>query len=83
MSEDIPAAVYTPLYGSFPAGSAFDMAIAALSIRESKIFAAPSDSGENSSLHIVCKEQSLGSKPIRCLKFNCQGEFGMITLAGG
>ena len=75
-------AVYTPLYGSFPTGSAFDMAIAALSIKESNIFATPKHAGDHSGLNIVRTEQSLDSKQISCLKFGCNGEFGMITLVG-
>ncbi len=81
--EGTQTAVYTSLYGSFPAGSAFDMAIAALSIRESKVFATPSDAGKNTQLQIISKQQLLDSKQISCLKFDCKGEFGMITQAGG
>jgi 3-oxoacyl-[acyl-carrier-protein] synthase II len=74
------AAVYTPLYGSFPTNSAFDMAVAALSIRESKIFATPKYAGDYPGLKIVWQEQGLDSKQISCLKFSCSGEFGIITL---
>jgi 3-oxoacyl-[acyl-carrier-protein] synthase II len=82
IAEDTQAAVYTQLYGSFPAGFAFDLAIAALSIREGKIFATPSDSGDNDHLQIIRAMQPLDSKAISCLKFGCEGEFGVITLAG-
>ena len=75
-------AVYTPLYGSFPTGPAFDMAIAAISIREGKIFAAPKMAGENPGLNITGEEKSLDSKPVTCLKFGCDGEYGMINLVG-
>ena len=75
-------AVYTSLYGSFPTGPAFDMAIAAFSIREGKIFATPKMAGENSGLNIVTEEKSLDLESISCLKFGCNGEYGMINLAG-
>jgi 3-oxoacyl-[acyl-carrier-protein] synthase II len=76
------AAVYTPLYGSFPAGAAFDMAVAAITIKEGNIFATPEQAGDNYGLHIVREEKSLDSKQINCLKFCSNGEFGMINLAG-
>jgi 3-oxoacyl-[acyl-carrier-protein] synthase II len=76
------AAVYTPLYGSFPTGPAFDMAVAALSIREGRIFAAPKMAWGNSGLNIAKEEENLDAKTISCLKFGCNGEYGMINLVG-
>jgi 3-oxoacyl-[acyl-carrier-protein] synthase II len=76
------AAIYSPLYGSIPIGPAFDIAIAALSIKECKAFATSKCAGDNSALNIVWQEQDLNSKPICCLKFSCSGEFGMIKLVG-
>ena len=75
-------AVYTPLYGSFPTNPAFDLAVAAISIREGKIFATPKMAGENSELTIVKEEENFDSKYISCLKLGCNGEFGMINLVG-
>lgn len=77
----IQAAIYSPLYGSIPIGPAFDMVIAALSIREGRIFATANFAGDNPGLNIVCKDEELNSKPICCLKFSCKGEFGMIEMA--
>jgi len=74
------AAVYTPLYGCFPTNCAFDMAVAALGIREGKIFATPKYAGDYPGLKIVRQEQGLDSKQISCLKFSCSGEFGIINL---
>ncbi len=76
------AAIYSPLYGSIPIGPAFDLAIAALCIKEGKVFAALNCAGDNSALNIVWKEQDLNSNPICCLKFSCSGEFGVIKLVG-
>ncbi|MDH3880397.1 MAG: beta-ketoacyl synthase chain length factor [Desulfobacteraceae bacterium] len=75
------SAVYTPLYGSFPAGFAFDMAIAGLSIQERTIYATPEHAGNNSGLKIFWDEQRLASEQICCLKFSCKGEFAMITMS--
>jgi 3-oxoacyl-[acyl-carrier-protein] synthase II len=76
------AASYTPLYGSFPVNTAFDMAIAALSLKENKIFATPKGRANQSGLRMSDKEQDFESKLIGCLKFGCSGEFGMVMLAG-
>ena len=75
------AASYTPLYGSFPVNSAFDLAIAALSLKESKVFATPDCRANRSGLRLPHKIQELDSKLIGCLKFGCAGEFGMVMLA--
>ena len=76
-----PSAVYTPLIGSFPAGFAFDMAIAGLSIQKQTIYATPEHAGDNSGLKIFREEQSLASEQICCLKFGCKGEFAVITMS--
>ena len=76
------AAVYSPLYGSLPVGLAFDMAIGALSVREGKVFGTPKNVGKDSGLKIFENEQHLGHDKISCLKFSCNGEFAMITMAG-
>ena len=76
------AAVYSPLYGSFPTALAVDMAIAAVSFREGRIYATPSQAGENSGLKIFKKEQRLDYEQICCLKFSCNGEYAIITIAG-
>ena len=75
-------ASYTPLYGSFPVNTAFDMAIAALSLKENKVFAMPKGRTSQSGLRVSHKVQDLESKLIGCLKFGCTGEFGMVILAG-
>ena len=75
------SAVYTPLYGSFPTGFAFDLAIAGLSIRERIIYATPEHAGDNSGLKIFRDEQRLVSEQICCLKFSCGGDFAMITMS--
>ena len=76
------SAVYTPLYGSFPVGFAFDVAVAALSVKEDKLFATPKHAGKDSGLKIFEKEQRLGAEYINCLKFSCDGEFAIVTVTG-
>lgn len=74
------AACYSPLYGSLPAGPAFDMAIAALSIREKRIFASPATVAEQGSFKIIKNDLIIDKRPISCLKLGKEGEVGMITL---
>jgi 3-oxoacyl-[acyl-carrier-protein] synthase II len=76
------AANYSPLYGSIPIGTAFDMAIAALSIRDGNVYAVPSCAGENSGLNLVRHQQDLNADAICCLKFSCTGEYGAIKIVG-
>jgi 3-oxoacyl-[acyl-carrier-protein] synthase II len=71
--EDAETACYSPLYGSFPTGPAFDLAIAALSIKEGRVFAPPASLNENSP-HIV-------PGAITCLKLAGDKEFGLISLS--
>ena len=81
--EGSRAACYTPLYGSFPVNTAVDMAIAALSLKEKKVFATPKCGANHSGLRISHQERDLESKSIGCLKIGCSGEIGMVVLAGG
>ena len=77
------AACYSPLYGSLPIGTAFDMAIAALSIREGKIFASPESVADQDGFKIIKETSGIIAKSITCLKLAKDNEFGMITLAPG
>lgn len=81
-TRDNQTAFYTPLYGSIPIGNAFDIAIAALSIAEGKVFAVPNCAKENSGLNIARQERDLNAEAICCLKFSCSGEYGIIKLVG-
>lgn len=72
---------YTPLYGSIPTGSAFDMAIGALSLKDGKLFPSPKSvcSLKN---HRVLKEECLNNhNSISCVKIGRQGELSIITMS--
>jgi 3-oxoacyl-[acyl-carrier-protein] synthase II len=73
--ENINTACYSPLYGSLPIGPAFDMAIAALSLKEGRLFTPPASLNGNSRI-------TAPSVPgaITCLKLGNGNEFGMISL---
>jgi len=81
ISQGTEAACYSPLYGSLPIGQAFDMAIAALSIKKGRIFASPGAVARQDSINIIKEDHLIGSKSICCLKLGKEGEFGMATLS--
>lgn len=71
---------YTPLYGSLPIGSGFDIAVAALSMKERTIFASPDCTVDSCTMNIVRENKALNLHPVCCLKLGQQSEFGVITL---
>lgn len=72
---------YTPLYGSMPTGTAFDMAIGALSFKEGKLFSSPESVGEFID-HKVVREICINDKKIiSCIKAGRQGELSLITIS--
>lgn len=83
-AEQIPCgsrvAVYANLYGSLPIGPAFDMAIAALSLKSGEIFGVPRQAGENPKWQVIHHGEKLNREPIYCVKFNENGDFGFIAL---
>jgi 3-oxoacyl-[acyl-carrier-protein] synthase II len=76
-------ACYSPIYGSIPIGPAFDMAIAALSIKEGRIFASPESVADQVGYKIIKEDSSIASRSISCLKLGKEGVFGMIALTQG
>jgi 3-oxoacyl-[acyl-carrier-protein] synthase II len=81
LPEQASTACYTPLYGSLPVGPAFDLAIAALSIKNKKIFPSPYPRSENSAWRIIQQETDFKGEKICCLKIGGEGEWGKITLS--
>jgi 3-oxoacyl-[acyl-carrier-protein] synthase II len=73
-----PVAAYAPLYGSFPAAQAFDLAVAALSRSEKTVYPSPMGEGNNTA-SAVETPTPLGDRDIRCIKCNPGGWFGDIT----
>ena len=73
------AAAYAPLYGSFPAAAGFDLAVAALSIRDRTLYASPEQSGL--ALTEESMSQQLDDAQLACLKFGPGGDYGLIRLS--
>ena len=75
------ASCYTPLYGSMPVGTAFDMAAGALSFNEGKLFSSPESVGSLDKSRIL-KEACINEySKITCVKVSRQDEFSAITLS--
>ncbi|MCD4717268.1 MAG: hypothetical protein K8R45_11075, partial [Desulfobacterales bacterium] len=74
-------ASYTHVYGGVPIGPAFDIAIAALSVRANSIYGSLQNPAiDADQLNMVKKDEPLGSGRICCLKLGAGGAFGWITL---
>jgi hypothetical protein len=71
---------YTPCYGSIPTGIAFDLAIAAMSFREERLFPSPESVGNLDSQQVLRENRSLDKKNICCVNVGRQGELSVITL---
>jgi len=80
LSEHAPAACYTPLYGSLPAGMAFDIAIASLSIKSGEIFPSMPLKNERPGTDTAGRVLLPRTGPICCLKISNRGELGTVTL---
>lgn len=72
-------ACYTPLYGSLPTGQAFDLAVAALSVREGILFPNPEGAtwpmSSNGTAHF-----STSGRQISCIKYGRRDQFGAIAI---
>ncbi len=77
-----PVAVYSSLYGNLPVGTGFDLAIAALSIRNRRIYACAGEPVlQNEQTAILRKSQPLDGRRICCVKIGATAGCGMITLS--
>ncbi len=73
--KDRTATAYAPLYGSFPAAAGFDLAVAALMLRERKLYLLE-DQGVPETTDLQATEEKLA-----CLKFGPAGDYGLIQLS--
>jgi 3-oxoacyl-[acyl-carrier-protein] synthase II len=81
LPEQASTACYTPLYGSLPVAPVFDLAIAALSIKNNRVFSSPQGGNEGLEMRIIGEETDLHWEQICCLKIGGEGEWGSITLS--
>ena len=79
-----PAAVYGHLYGNLPVGMGFDIAVAALSLQEGRIY--PSTAGGvplAEGPELILEPRVLETDRIQCLKLGGAGGYGRVVLAKG
>jgi len=74
-------AAYSPLYGSFPAASALDLAVAGVSMKKNRIFASPEYSGLKDGLRIIKEESKINHGKICCLKICEYDEYSLIRVS--
>lgn len=77
--EERVTAAYAPLYGSFPSAAGFDLAVAALSLRERVLYASPDTTGGSAA--VSKSERNLADETVSCLKFGPGGDYGLIRLS--
>ncbi len=65
-------AACAPVYGSFPAAAAFDLAVAALALRDGNLTVDEPPGGDG---------QAVDVSRLACLKFAAGGEYGLIRLS--
>ncbi len=79
LSHAIPAASYSPLFGSMLSGSAFNCAAGALMLRNQTTYANPVTDNPNC-LNIVNNTGPCNIELIRCVRYNCYGNRSEIYL---
>jgi 3-oxoacyl-[acyl-carrier-protein] synthase II len=81
LSADIPAASFTPLFGSMMTGSAFNAAAAALMLRNNRSYANPvKDNPRGIMLLNNSTAADIDIELIRCVRYNCYGNKAVIYL---
>jgi 3-oxoacyl-[acyl-carrier-protein] synthase II len=79
LSNDIPTAAYSPLFGSMMIGSAFNVAASALMLKQQRRYATPvQDNPHNISLLTETGDGALAR--IRCTGYNCYAERSVVYL---
>ncbi len=81
LPDQCRAAVYSPLYGALPIGMAFDMAIAALSLKSGHMipsYICPWPAMQD--LQTVRKREKAAVSRVSCLKLGAGGAFGLVTM---
>lgn len=80
LSNQAPGVSYAALYGSFPAAPAFDLAVAALSVKNQRFYPPPVFPSGTSGAERIYQAQDLDNRRICCLKTGGEGEWSSIIL---
>lgn len=73
-------ACYTPLYGSMPAGPAFDLAAAALILKEGHVFPSPGAESRDFPATVPVGGEPAGADRVSCLTLADDLGYGLTTL---
>ncbi len=76
---DQPVVACSPYYGSFPAAAGFDLAVAALMLRDQQLYAGPQEAIAN--LTEMEVDTLNTDARLACLKFGSGGDYGLICLS--
>lgn len=74
-----PVVACSPYYGSFPAAAGFDLAAAALMIRDQQLYAGPQKAAAN--IHESAGDSLSTAGTLASLKFGAGGDYGLICLS--
>jgi len=81
LAEGSTVACFTPLYGSMPAGPAFDLAVAVLMLKEGNTFASPVSDVCDFPATVAPCGKTLESRRISCLSLSEDDGFGLVQLS--
>ena len=73
-------ACYTPLYGSMPAGPAFDLAAAGVILKRGRVFPSPGGAFLDFPATVPAGGDPVGADRISCLTLAGDGSYGLATL---
>jgi len=80
VAQNSRIACYTPLYGSMPAGPAFDVAAGALILKGGRVFPSPGDAFRDFPATVPVGGEPVGTDRISCLTLAGDGAYGLTTL---
>lgn len=79
LSNDVPTAAYSPLFGSMMIGGAFNIAAGALMLKQQRRYATPVQDNPHH-IRLLTETGSCTLAKIRCTGYNCYGERSVIYL---
>jgi 3-oxoacyl-[acyl-carrier-protein] synthase II len=80
VAQNARVACYTPLYGSMPAGPAFDLAAAALILKGGSVFPSPGCAFRDFPATVAGGGEPVGADRISCLTLAGDEAYGLTTL---
>ncbi|HEX2721075.1 MAG TPA: hypothetical protein VHM71_08985, partial [Candidatus Deferrimicrobium sp.] len=80
VAQNVRVACYTSLYGSMPAGPAFDLAAAALILKGGRVFPSPGGVLCDFPATVPAVGDPVGADRISCLTLAGDGAYGLTTL---